>query len=50
MTQDELTELERPREKVTLIQFVKFPYLRRAISVSIVLHLAQQLGGINGVS
>ena len=41
--------MERPREKVSLIQFVKVPYLRRAILVSIVLHLSQQLGGINGV-
>ena len=49
LPQDELAELEGPRVKVSLIQFVTVPFLRRAVIISIVLHLSQQLGGINGV-
>ena len=38
-----------PKQKISLLQFVTQPFLRRALVVSIVLHLSQQLGGINGV-
>ena len=41
--------MERPREKMSLLQLITVPHLRRAITVSVVLHLTQQLGGINGV-
>ena len=47
--QKELKEVNSSKERVSLIQFVLLPYLRRAILVSIMLHLSQQLGGINGV-
>ncbi len=48
LIQDELAELEG-QKKVSLIEFATVPFLRRAIFVSVVLHLTQQLGGINGV-
>ena len=43
-------ELDGQQEKIKFGQFLTIKYLRRALSVSIALHLAQQLSGINGVS
>ena len=48
--QSELEELQNPREKVSLLQFITRPSLRRPFLISIVLHLSQQLSGIVGVS
>ena len=50
LLQDELDELQKPKEKVTLLQFIKRPSLRLPLLISIVLHLSQQLTGIGGVS
>ena len=47
--QDEL-QVQQNQQKVRLSQFFTLPYLRRALFVSVVLHLAQQLSGIGGVS
>ena len=48
--QAELEESQKPREKVTLLQFIKRPSLRRPFLIGIALHLSQQLSGIVGVS
>ena len=44
-----MIELES-RERVRLKQFFTVPHLRYALSISVALHLSQQLSGINGVS
>ncbi len=49
MVQEELEEMQRPKEKVNLMQFFVVPHLRLALVISVVLHLSQQLSGINGV-
>ena len=43
-------ELDGQRDRVNLLKFFTVAYLRRALLVSIVLQLAQQLTGIGGVS
>ena len=43
-------EVRSQQQKITCGQFLTLPYLRRALFVSIALHLAQQLSGIVGVS
>lgn len=50
MIQDELVELQQPKEKVNLLQLLVRPSLRLPLLISVVLHLSQQLTGIGGVS
>ncbi len=47
---EELEELQKPKERLKLSNFLFRPSLRLAVIVSIVLHLSQQLSGIVGVS
>ena len=44
-----MAEIEKPKEKVSLWQFITRPSLRYAMTLSIVLHLSQQLTGMIGV-
>ena len=48
--QDELIELQQPKEKVDLLQLLVRPSLRLPLLISVVLHLSQQLTRIDRVS
>lgn len=47
--QTERLELEKKKKGVNVMRFLRQRSLRRALSISVVLHLSQQISGINGV-
>ena len=42
-------ELNQQKQKMSCCEFLTVPYLQRALSISIALHLAMQLTGVLGV-